>query len=115
MEHEHEHVEPVPNGEGPVPHRCVTAFLVMVMADGAAMAHSDPTTPFLADRVANLNDMYSASAAVMKDVEIMQLTQNVVQNVINAQLQVGQQMAAQAENQQIAQKIMMPNRAQRRH
>jgi hypothetical protein len=105
-----------PNGQAPVPYRCVTAFLVMVMPDGIAMAHSDTSAPFLADREANLHDMYAACATVMKDIEIMQTTQNVVQNVINAQLQVGQQMAQAQQNQQIAQQIMMPpNRAQRRH
>lgn len=120
MEHPHEHGELDPNGKYDIPVpaeplRATTAFLVVIHPDGTAAAYSDVNMPVVLEREPTLNEMYAGSAQVMKDVQTMQMTQNVVQQVVNAMMQVAQQQMMAAQNQQIANKVMAPNRNQRRH
>jgi hypothetical protein len=118
LENEHEHAHGDGSYEIPPPAeamKAVTAFLVVTKADGTHTAFADVNTPLELERAATINDMYVGAAQVMRDVEIMQITQNVVQNVINAQMQMAQQAMAAQQDVQLANKIMMPNRTQRRH
>lgn len=104
-----------PPAPAPEAMKAVTAFLVVTKSDGSHVGIADVNTPLELERPATINDMYVGSAQVMRDVEIMQITQNVVQNVINAQMQMAQQAMAAQENVKLANQIMTPNRAQRRH
>lgn len=126
MENTEDHIHEVPAPEGkvadgydipvpPEPLKGTTAFLVVISADGTAAAYADVNMPVVLEREPTLNEMYTGAAQVMKDVQIMQLTQNVVQNVVGGMMQVAQQQMQAVQNQQLAAKVMGPNRIQRRH
>lgn len=98
----------------PEPQKALTGFLVLIDANGTAVAYSDINTPVILDREPTLNEMYAGSAQVMKDVHTMQLTNHVVGNVVQAMMQVAQQQMQAAQDQQLASQLHL-NRQQRRH
>lgn len=97
------------------PIEAATAFLVVVMPDGVAVAYSDVNTSLNLQREAHLNDMYAGAAQVMRDVTIMQMTQTVVQNTVAGLMQVMQAQMEAVQNQQIAKQVLSGNRSARRH
>lgn len=107
----HEAEAPEQNGQAelppmPEPAPAVTAFLVMVNSDGKALAYSDINTPVRMERMASLDDMYGACAQVMRDVQILQTSPIVAQQVINAQMQVAEQIKQQKLGQKLIEKGM---------
>lgn len=92
----------------------VTAFLVVCMPDGTKAAFSDVDKPLKLERPATLNDMFEGAAQVQRDVQIMMMTSQVVNNTINGMMMAMQQQMEAMANQKLANQIMTPNRAQRR-
>jgi hypothetical protein len=92
-----------------------TAFLVICLPDGTKAAFSDVNTPLKLEREATLNDMFEGAAQVQRDVTIMQMTGQVVNNTVNGLMMAMQQQMQAAQNAQLANQVMGPNRAQRRH
>lgn len=85
----------------PAPLKAITAFLVVYTPDGGFQGFNDVTVPLELERAATINDMTAGCAQVMRDAEIMLITNNVVQNLINAQMQI----AEQAQTQKLAAKL----------
>lgn len=79
-----------------------TAFLVLLHEDGSAVGHTDVNLPIEVGRVASFNDMYSGCAQVMRDVQIMQTNQTVVQNTVNTLMQAMQQQMEAVQTAQLA-------------
>ena len=95
--------------------KATTAFLVVCYSDGRKAAISDVNTLLELEREATLNDMYDGAGQVMRDIEIMMTTNHVVQNMVNAQMQIAAQAKQMAENEAVVQKLSLPNRQMRRH
>jgi hypothetical protein len=102
----------IPPPQGPVEVAC--AFLVYVMPDGKALANSNMDVPLQVTKPANLDDMYGACAQVMRDIQNLMAAPMVAQAVLNGQMQMAAQAQQAMADQQIAQKLMMPNRQMRR-
>jgi hypothetical protein len=113
----HDHAEAkydIPQPREPL--KALTAFLIVCMPDGIKAAYSDVNTPLELEREATLNDMFEGAAQVQRDVTIMQMTNNVVNNTVNGLMMAMQQQMLAAQDRQIANQVMAPpNRAQRRH
>jgi hypothetical protein len=116
MDHEH---SPEENGQEPLGNvadgydlpappealKAATAFLIVVLPDGTAAAYSDVNMPLDLERESTLNDMYSAAAQVQRDVMIMTMTNQVVNNTINGLMMAMAQQAEMAKNAKIAAKL----------
>jgi len=89
----------------PEPLKAATAFLVVVLPDGMAAAYADVNMPLDLEREATLNDMFSAAAQVQRDVTIMTMTNQVVNNTINGLMMAMAQQAEMVRNQKIASKL----------
>lgn len=85
--------------------KVMTAFLVKVFDDGRVVATGDLTASLEVGRPANLNDFVPACSQVIQDVQLMKITQNVVQNVIGNMMNLGKQAAEAAQAQQIRQAL----------
>ncbi|HET7110186.1 MAG TPA: hypothetical protein VFI41_04900 [Gemmatimonadales bacterium] len=107
------------------PIKAITAYLVVQMPDGSYVAFTDANTPLELEREATLHDIHAGACQTQRDVMIMHMTQNVVQNTVAAMMQA---MAAQmqaVQDQALVKQVMAspaggvpilnPNRAQRRH
>lgn len=92
----------------PKPHY-VTAFLVVLNPNGAWVATPDVNHDYEMEREASLADYIPAASQVLEDVKLMRIVQNVVGNVLNAQMQAAQQLAEQqrqaAEHEAIQRQI----------
>lgn len=107
MPAEHEHAE---NGEYSIPPpppatHAVTAFLIVCHPDGTKVAFSDVNLPLELEREATLNDMYDGCGQVRRDIEIMQVTGQVVNNTINGMMMAMAQQMEAAKNAKIAEKL----------
>jgi hypothetical protein len=99
-----EHVTLDPPAEQPVapePVECVTAFIIYQLPDGRWQAADDLDTPLVPARKPVPDEIYAGCSIVLKDALAAEaaitsanlVLQNVGQAVVQAQMQVGQQMA----------------------
>ena len=118
MEHTHDengqHVEEIEESQveasydmpaPPEPLEAPTAFLIVCFPNGTAAAYSDVNMPLKLEREATLNDMYSAAAQVQRDVMIMTITGQVVNNTVNGLMMAMAQQMEAAKNAKIAAKL----------
>ena len=90
-----------------------TAFLVMVMPDGSVNVSPALDIHVMAERPPTMEDVYMAVATVVKDIQVEQTAMKAAQHVINAQMQLGRQIAEQQQNAQILsqmQNVPVPGR-----
>lgn len=92
-----------------------TAFLVIEMPDGSVTVSPQLDINVMVERPPTIDDVFRASATVVRDVQVEQTAMKAAQHVVNAQMQLGRQIAEAQQNQQILSQMQnVPVPGQRR-
>lgn len=91
----------IPPPPSPDARKALTAFLVVVEADGSTWATNDVNLDVVLERPPTPGDMYRGCAEIMKDIAMAETSQRTVQLLAA----VFPQMAAQAEEQKRQAKV----------
>lgn len=92
-----------------------TAFLVIEMPDGSVTVSPSLDVTVMVERAPTIEDVFKNCSTVIKDVSVEQTAMKAAQHVINAQMQLGRQIAEAQQNQQILQQMQnVPVPGQRR-
>lgn len=77
-----------------------TAFVVFIKDDGSVVMSPDLNLPIVSERQPTINEVYSACALVMKDIQNQETAVLAAQHTVNAQMQMAQRMHDAQMNQQ---------------
>jgi hypothetical protein len=96
---------------GPI--ECITAFVVYQLPNGLWQVSDDLDVPLMPERKCNGDDITAGAAITQRDaatremigLAVQQLIPAIVQNVINAQMQLGQAIRNQQQQEVVQQKL----------
>lgn len=106
----------------PEPMACVTAFVVYQLPTGQWQVADDLNVPLVPDRKPNGDDFTAACAVVERDVRTQEIAiaaanliiPNTANAVVQAQMNLGKQVAEQRQAQMLAQQLEADKRTGRR-
>jgi len=91
--------------EEPVVIQAKTAFILYLLEDGSVGLSNDLDAPITVEGLPSQNDVWTAVSSVKRNIEATEIAAQAAQMTLSAQMQLGQQIMMQQQNQGLVEQL----------